>query len=54
MDGEEDEGRGGEGEGELGHEPGEDVVVGFVFGGFGAVRGEDEGAEEAAGVWGLN
>ena len=51
VDGEEDEGCSGEGESELCDEPGEDIVVGFVFCGFGSVWGEEEGAEEAAGVW---
>jgi hypothetical protein len=48
---EQDERRGDEAEGELRDEPGEDVVVALCGEGFAAVGGEDEGAEEAAGVW---
>jgi hypothetical protein len=49
-DAEQDEGGGGEVEDEVGDEAGEDVVVAFVGCGFGAVGGEEEGADEAAGV----
>lgn len=51
MQGEEDEGRGGEAEGGLGGEVRSGVVVGFVRRGAGAVRGEEEGADVAADVW---
>lgn len=50
---EEDEREHGEGEGELGGEPAEEVVVGFLRGGFVGVRGEEEGAEVAAEVYHL-
>lgn len=51
VQGEEDEGRGGEAEGGLGGEVGRGVVVGFVGRGAGAVGGEEEGADVAADVW---
>lgn len=51
MQGEEDEGRGGEAEGRLGGKVRSGVVVGFVGRGAGAVGGEEEGADVAADVW---
>jgi hypothetical protein len=45
-----DKGRGGEVEDEVRDDAGEDVVVAFVGRGFAAVGGEEEGADEAAGV----
>ena len=50
MDGEEDEGGRAEGEGELGYQPGQEVVVAFAGEGL-VVRSHEERAEEAAGVW---
>lgn len=49
--GEHDEGVDGEGEGKLGGEVGEDVVVALGGEGPGAVGGHEEGAEEAAAVF---
>ena len=50
MDGEEDEGGRAEGEGELGYQPGEEVVVAFAGEGL-VVGGHEKRAEEAARVW---